>query len=456
MRATNGLVRLAVLQALACASGLLLATPGGASADPARFDIAPQPLPDALKNFAAQAKMQLLYRYDIVSHATANPVAGQLEKHVALEQMLRGTGLEAVYSGENTATIRLISTADKTNLWHQTDQRDKPGPVSSPPTSSTGPPIKYLGYIRLAQAETSEQPAERPANDEDRGSRRDRPAPVTDQRRDHQARLPGDCRCHRARRISASCPTPTWRSHCSALPASRSIAPAAKARSSRFAASAPNSTPCCSTGGRSQHRPIPARPAAAPFRSTRSPRSWCPGSRSTNPRRRASNPVAWARPSMSRRRGRSTTAGFKFAGSTDVNYEENSKKAAPDASFLVSDRFADGRLGVLVSGSYQLRKDRLNQAQTDGWIVNGGTPTSRHQRRCGGCDHAVKSARQSVRPAELRHQGDVREPPADRRHPGAAIPGERCPDTHGGRALSHASPTRRTRARSVIGSRRPT
>jgi TonB-dependent receptor len=67
-------------------------------------------------------------------------------------------------------------------------------------------------------------------------------------------------------------------------------------------------------------------------------------------------------------------AGFKFSGSTDVNYEENSKKAAPDASFLLSDRFADGRLGVLLSGSYQLRKDRLNQAQTDGWIVNGGTP----------------------------------------------------------------------------------
>src|ERR1700758_2451004 len=99
MRATNRLVRLAVLQALACTSGLFLATPGRASADPARFDIAPQPLPDALKNFAAQAKMQLLYRYDIVSRATANPVAGQLEKHVALDQMLRGTGLEAIYSG---------------------------------------------------------------------------------------------------------------------------------------------------------------------------------------------------------------------------------------------------------------------------------------------------------------------------------------------------------------------
>src|SRR5882757_10852655 len=111
MNKTNSLVRLAVLQALACASGLALATPGRASADPAQFDISPQPLPDALKNFAAQAKMQLLYRYDVVSHATASPVAGQLEKRAALDQMLRGTGLEAVYSNDNSATIRLISTA---------------------------------------------------------------------------------------------------------------------------------------------------------------------------------------------------------------------------------------------------------------------------------------------------------------------------------------------------------
>jgi iron complex outermembrane receptor protein len=69
-------------------------------------------------------------------------------------------------------------------------------------------------------------------------------------------------------------------------------------------------------------------------------------------------------------------SGFKFSGSADANYEENSKKTSPDAAFLISDRFADGRLGILASGSYQRRKDRLNQAETDGWIVNGGTPVS--------------------------------------------------------------------------------
>ena len=69
-------------------------------------------------------------------------------------------------------------------------------------------------------------------------------------------------------------------------------------------------------------------------------------------------------------------SGFKASGSVDVNRDQNSGKSAPDASFLVSDLFADGQFGALLSGSYQRRKDRLDAATTDGWIVNGGTPTS--------------------------------------------------------------------------------
>ncbi len=163
MRTNNSLVRVAVWQALACASGLLLATPGKASADPAHFDIAAQPLPSALKNFAAQAKMQLLYRYDVVSHATASSVSGQLEKHAALEQLLRGTGLEAVYSNENTATIRPVAAGEKAASGTKAATGDKPGPASSPPLTST--PDRNPGYIRLALARMIAQPDESgPAN----------------------------------------------------------------------------------------------------------------------------------------------------------------------------------------------------------------------------------------------------------------------------------------------------
>src|SRR5277367_1213915 len=153
MKSNNCLVRMAVLHALACA---ILATPGKASADPARFDIAAQPLPAALKNFAAQAKMQLLYRYDIVSHKTASPVTGQLERHAALDLLLRGTGLEAVYSNDNTATIRLISAEEKAASGTKAATGDKTAPTTAPPTSSTGADANPR-YIRLAQASANKQ-----------------------------------------------------------------------------------------------------------------------------------------------------------------------------------------------------------------------------------------------------------------------------------------------------------
>src|SRR3984957_12597522 len=151
MKSSNCWVRLAVLHSLVCAPALMLATPGKASADPARFDIAAQPLPAALKNFAAQAKMQLLYRYDIVSHATAGPVSGQFERHAALELLLRGTGLEAVYSNDNTATIRLISAEENAASGTKAATDGKVGPTTEPPTGSTAVDANRQ-YIRVAQA----------------------------------------------------------------------------------------------------------------------------------------------------------------------------------------------------------------------------------------------------------------------------------------------------------------
>ena len=165
MKSNNRLVRLAVLQALTCASGLMLAAPGSASADPARFDISAQPLPNALKNFAAQAKIQLLYRYDVVSHATATPVTGQLEKHAALERLLQGTGLEAVYSDKNTATIRVIPAGEKPGAATKTTNAtgDKSAPNDPPPTTSMAD--AKTGSILLAQAGPVAQPAQGPASD---------------------------------------------------------------------------------------------------------------------------------------------------------------------------------------------------------------------------------------------------------------------------------------------------
>ena len=374
MRKTNSLVRLAVLQALACSSGLLLATPGRASADPARFDIAPQPLPDALKNFAAQAKMQLLYRYDIVSRATANPVAGQLEKHVALEQMLRGTGLEAIYSGENTATIRLISTAEKPTSGTKAVSGDKSGPANSPPTSSTMPD-RYPGYIRLAQAETSEQPAQRAASDglEEvvvTGLRRSLVNSMTIKRDslgivdaispEDIGKLPDANLAESLQRITG-------------VSIDRSGGEGAFVTVRGFG---PEFNTVLLNGRQLATPTDPSQASGRAFSFDTLASELVSGVevyKSSTARLQSGGVgstinVKTARPF--------DYSGFKFSGSADANYEENSKKTAPDASFLVSDRFLDGSLGILASGSYQHRKDRINQLATDGWIINGGTPTS--------------------------------------------------------------------------------
>src|SRR4029077_2425951 len=75
------------------ATGLARALPAMAFADSAHFDIPAEGMPAALKAFAAQAHMQLLYQYDAVKNAHGNAISGDLDKHAALEQLLRNSGL---------------------------------------------------------------------------------------------------------------------------------------------------------------------------------------------------------------------------------------------------------------------------------------------------------------------------------------------------------------------------
>src|SRR3546814_772303 len=74
--------------------------------DRAQFDIPKQPLSAALKAFAEQADMQLLYRSETINGATVRPLKGELDKRQALQRLLEGTNLEAVYSADDAATIR--------------------------------------------------------------------------------------------------------------------------------------------------------------------------------------------------------------------------------------------------------------------------------------------------------------------------------------------------------------
>lgn len=130
------IVKMAWLATLA-AMGFALAAPVMAMADSTRFNIAAQPLPQALKAFAAQAHMQLLYEYGAVAHRRGNAVIGDLDKHSALEQLLRDSGLEIVYSSDAAATIRQMGHTTQAPASPQPD----PNQASSPRSS-----------LRLAQA----------------------------------------------------------------------------------------------------------------------------------------------------------------------------------------------------------------------------------------------------------------------------------------------------------------
>ena len=93
--------------ALAVALGLSVSAAALAQdAGSAAFDIPQQPLPAALRAFAEQSGMQLLYRPETFKGATSRAISGKIDRRQALQMLLADSGLEAVYSAENAATIR--------------------------------------------------------------------------------------------------------------------------------------------------------------------------------------------------------------------------------------------------------------------------------------------------------------------------------------------------------------
>ncbi|MBU0891576.1 MAG: TonB-dependent siderophore receptor [Gammaproteobacteria bacterium] len=73
----------------------------------AAFDIAAQPLPDALAQFARQAGVQLVYPPDLVQGRRAQPVQGTRNPEAALAELLRGSGLRMRRDGATLVLERL-------------------------------------------------------------------------------------------------------------------------------------------------------------------------------------------------------------------------------------------------------------------------------------------------------------------------------------------------------------
>lgn len=106
-RLYTGIVKVLRTSALAATFALSVSTTALAQTNGrANFDIPEQSLSGALKAFAEQAGMQLLYRPETVNGATVRPLRGDFDKRQALQRLLEGTDLEVVYSADNAATIR--------------------------------------------------------------------------------------------------------------------------------------------------------------------------------------------------------------------------------------------------------------------------------------------------------------------------------------------------------------
>jgi TonB-dependent receptor len=64
---------------------------------------------------------------------------------------------------------------------------------------------------------------------------------------------------------------------------------------------------------------------------------------------------------------------FKIAGSVKAMFDTNSQKTTPQGTIFFS--HSNDKLGWLVSLSQQTRKARINEVQTDGWLLNTDIPT---------------------------------------------------------------------------------
>jgi iron complex outermembrane receptor protein len=82
-----------------------------ARADSASFDIAAQPMPAALKAFAAQAHLQLLFDYKALARLRTAPLKGRMAPKDALVRLLKGSGYTFQQVNDRTIAIRPAAVA---------------------------------------------------------------------------------------------------------------------------------------------------------------------------------------------------------------------------------------------------------------------------------------------------------------------------------------------------------
>ncbi len=137
------------LQHVICAALVsLLANPGIASAEqapetPARkmvFNIAEQPLGDALRRFGEQTGLQVVLYSQIGRGLKAPRVAGDLTPRVALDRLLANTGLKYEYLNASTVAISDGKAGDSSSTRAPADQMRLAVRVEDGPQAQTAAP----------------------------------------------------------------------------------------------------------------------------------------------------------------------------------------------------------------------------------------------------------------------------------------------------------------------------
>ena len=110
---TNGTMTRNTLKAGIALIALAFASP--AMAKPVDFDIDPQPLSEALKEFAQESGREILFSSDITRGKRSSNVDGRYNPETALKYLLRGTGLRYTKTSRNTFLIQAAGNSIKAN-----------------------------------------------------------------------------------------------------------------------------------------------------------------------------------------------------------------------------------------------------------------------------------------------------------------------------------------------------
>jgi iron complex outermembrane recepter protein len=104
-----------------------------ARANPQSFDIAAQAMPSALRAFAEQSHLQLLFDYNALARLRSGPVKGRMEPKQALVRLLKGSGFMFQQVNAQTIAIRRTAAADP--------PPSSPAEAAPAPSANGSPPV---------------------------------------------------------------------------------------------------------------------------------------------------------------------------------------------------------------------------------------------------------------------------------------------------------------------------